>query len=73
MELKAADVAELAWRKSSKSGVFEDNCVEVAPMPDGSVAVRHSKHPAGPVIGYTQAEMRAFVEGAKAGEFDDLI
>jgi hypothetical protein len=62
----------LAWRKSSKSGPINDNCVEVAAAGD-DVAVRHSKTPVGPVITYTRDEFRAFVEGAKAGEFDDLI
>lgn len=63
----------LAWRKSSKSGPISDNCVEVAAVGDGSVAVRHSKHRQGPVLAYTQDEFRAFVEGAKDGDFDDLI
>lgn len=64
---------DLAWRKSTRSGPVNDNCVEVAPAGDGSVAVRHSKHQQGPVLAYTRDEFRAFVEGAKAGEFDDLI
>lgn len=36
--------AGLTWRKSSLSS---DNgtCVELAPLPDGRVAVRDSKHP----------------------------
>lgn len=62
----------LAWRKSSRSGPVSDNCVEVAAAGD-DVAVRHSKTPVGPVITYTRGEFRAFVEGCKAGEFDDLI
>jgi hypothetical protein len=73
MQLNPADVADLPWRKSSKSGPYSDNCVEVAPLADGSVAVRHSKHPDGLAIGYTRDEFRAFIEGARDGEFDDLI
>lgn len=61
----------LAWRKSSYSAC-NGACVEIAASGD-HVAVRHSKAPVGPVIAYTQDEFRAFVEGAKAGEFDDLL
>jgi hypothetical protein len=46
-------------------------CVEVAAI-DGGVAVRDSKDPDGPVLNFTHGEMLAFLQGAKAGEFDDL-
>lgn len=57
------------WVKSSLS-FSNGNCVEVASLPDGIIGVRHSRHPAGPVLRYTRAEWDAFVAGAKAGEFD---
>lgn len=60
----------LNWRKSSFSGGQGGNCVEVAELPDGGTAVRHSKSPAEPVIAYTAAEWDAFLKGVKAGEFD---
>jgi hypothetical protein len=47
-------------------------CVELAAI-DGSIAVRDSKDPAGPVLHFTRGEMLAFLQGAKAGEFDDLL
>jgi hypothetical protein len=47
--------------------------VEVAPLPDGGVAVRDSKDPSGPILRYTPLEFAAFLHGARAGEFDDLI
>jgi len=34
--------------------------------------MRNSRHPAGPALLYTRAEIAAFVTGVKAGEFDDL-
>ena len=37
---------------------------------DGSVDVRHSKHPGGGVLTYDADEWDAFVAGAKAGKFD---
>ena len=59
------------WRKSSASNPT-GNCVELAELPDGEVAVRNSRHPAGPTLVYTRAEIAAFIRGVRAGEFDDL-
>jgi hypothetical protein len=67
-----AQLSDLAWRKSRRSGAL-GNCVEVAPMSSGDIAVRHSQRPDGPVLVYTRAEMAAFLSGAKDGEFDDLV
>ena len=44
----------------------------MAELPDGAVAVRNSRHPSGPALVYTRAEITAFVSGVKGGEFDDL-
>lgn len=63
------DPASLAWRKSSYSDSGGE-CVETAVLPDRRVAVRHSKQPGGAILLYTPAEWRAFVAGAKGGEFD---
>jgi hypothetical protein len=68
----AAPLADLVWRKSRRSGAL-GNCVELAPLADGEVAIRHSRRPDGPVLVYTRAEMAAFLSGAKDGEFDDLV
>ena len=63
------DPASLTWRKSSYSeGAAE--CVETAVLPDRRVAVRDSKQPEGAILLYAPGEWRAFVAGAKAGEFD---
>jgi hypothetical protein len=61
----------VTWRKSRFSNP-SGNCVEVAELPDGGIAVRNSRHPAGPALVYTRAEIAAFICGAKNGEFDDL-
>ena len=63
------DLAGAVWQKSSRSGPFTDNCVEVAFVRD-SIAVRDSKCPDGPTLVFTPCEWDAFVGGAKDGEFD---
>lgn len=69
--VRPAVLAALPWRKSRASNP-SGNCVELAPLPGGDVAVRNSRHPAGPVLIYTRAELAAFLKGAQNGEFDDL-
>ena len=59
------------WRKSQASNP-SGCCVEVAALPDGAIAVRNSRDPAGPALVYTRAEVAAFLTGVKNGEFDDL-
>jgi hypothetical protein len=63
------NLANAEWQKSSRSGPYSDNCVEVA-FVDDAIAMRDSKHPEGPVLIFTQSEWDAFVLGAKDGEFD---
>ncbi|WP_433612092.1 DUF397 domain-containing protein [Dactylosporangium sp. CA-139114] len=58
-----------AWRKSTRSGPYSDNCVEVA-FAGGAVALRDSKDKTGPVLLFTPEEWVAFVGGTKDGEFD---
>jgi hypothetical protein len=69
---QVAAVVEVEWRKSTRSGPVSDNCVQLAPAGD-VVAIRDSKNPGFGALVFDRDEMRAFVEGAKAGEFDDLI
>lgn len=70
--IPATDLPVVSWKKSHRSN-SQGNCVELAQLPDGSVAVRNSRHPAGPALLYTKAEIQALIQGAKAGDFDSLI
>ena len=71
-EVPAALLGLLSWRKSAASNPNGD-CVELAPLPAGGVAIRNSRAPRGTALIYTRAEIDAFLRGAKAGEFDDLV
>jgi hypothetical protein len=60
------------WRKSARSSA-QGNCVELALLPEAGVAVRNSRDPEGPALVFTDAELEAFLGGAKDGDFDDLL
>ena len=67
-----ANTLDVRWVKSSHSNA-EGNCVEVAALVGGGVAVRNSRDPEGPALVYTPDELAAFLAGAKDGEFDHLV
>lgn len=74
------------WFKSTRSGPWTDNCVEVRFVKssrsgtDGAcvevggcecgIQVRDSKDPDGPVLNFTHAEWDAFLGGVQLGEFN---
>ena len=60
---------DVTWRKSRRSGPQGGNCVEIADLSDGQVAMRNSRFPDGPALVFTSAEWHAFVGGAKDGQF----
>lgn len=63
-------LTELDWRKASASG--NNGCVEIAPLPDGGVAVRDSKDQAGPMLAFRRHEWVSFLDGLAKGEFDHV-
>jgi Domain of unknown function (DUF397) len=68
----AAALRGVRWQKSRFSN-SQGTCVELARLPGGEIAVRNSRHPDGPALIYTQAEIHALIQGAKAGDFDNLL
>ena len=68
MQLTSVDIS---WRKSSASNP-SGNCVELAKLAGGAIALRNSRYPAGPVLISTREEVAAFLQSIRSGEFDDL-
>jgi hypothetical protein len=70
--MPASELTGIPWRKGSLSS-GQGNCVETAQLPGGGAAVRNSRHPHGPALVFTEAEIRAFLGSVKLGDFDELI
>lgn len=66
---QGGNCVETRWKKSTFSGQGGD-CVETILNSVGGVDVRDSKDPNGATLSFTPAEWRAFIGGAKDGEFD---
>ena len=72
---ESAHCVEVAFASSTQCAdacVNVATCVEVG-KPDDTcdmIHVRDSKDPTGPVLNFTRDEWKAFLLGAKAGEFD---
>ncbi|MFP5068452.1 DUF397 domain-containing protein [Pseudonocardia nantongensis] len=63
---RATDLGPVQWRTGGPG-------VEFAVLGDGQVAVRNARDPEGPVLVYTPDEISAFIDGARKGEFDDMV
>jgi hypothetical protein len=63
------NLSDARWRRSTSS-MGSGQCVEVAFLETGGVAIRDSKDQAGPVLMPLPGEWQAFVGGVKVGEFD---
>jgi hypothetical protein len=70
--MPATELADAKWFKSRRSNA-NGNCVEMARLADGHVAVRNSRDPEGPALVYTRAEIAALLDGTRDGDFDHLI
>lgn len=68
----AAEPGNDGWIKPW-SGPNGGDCLEARKLPGGRVALRQSTDPAGPAIILEPNEIRAFINGAKAGLADGLL
>ncbi len=69
--MAATELRGVVWQKSRHSN-SQGSCVEFARLPGGNVAMRNSRHPDGPALVYTPAEIEALLLGVKDGEFEHL-
>ncbi|MFF3441044.1 DUF397 domain-containing protein [Streptosporangium sp. NPDC002721] len=58
------------WRKATKSGSNQGNCLEAAPLSGGRVGLRDTEAPEKAPFVVSAGVWDAFVDGAKKGEFD---
>ncbi|WP_242902691.1 DUF397 domain-containing protein [Actinomadura terrae] len=63
--MSTSDLANLQWRKSSRSSGQGGQCVEVATHTT-MIAVRDSKDPNGPRLAFSAAEWHGFTQRVKA-------
>lgn len=68
----SVQLRQVRWQKSRYSN-SQGSCVEMALLPGGDIAVRNSRDPDGPALIYTRAEIQALLQGAKDGDFDNLL
>jgi hypothetical protein len=66
-----AAAIDAVWMKSRRS-TANGQCVELAALSRGRVAVRNSTDAASPALVFEASEFDAFLDGAKRGEFDHL-
>lgn len=64
-------MTRVTWRRGP--GSAPGASVEIALLESGDIGVRNSADPDGPMLVYTRAELAAFLDGARKGEFDDLV
>jgi hypothetical protein len=63
--IPACPTATVRWRKATRSNPT-GACVELAELPGGTVALRNSRHPAGPTLVFTRAAIAALLAAAKS-------
>ncbi|XVQ10890.1 DUF397 domain-containing protein [Spirillospora sp. CA-255316] len=65
----SADLSAAVWRKSSRSTAQGNECVEIAAT-TGFVAIRDSKHSAGPSMTVKRSTFALLAEEIRRGQHD---
>ncbi|WP_432012465.1 DUF397 domain-containing protein [Streptomyces cucumeris] len=60
------EIPPVTWHKSSYSNGAGGNCVECARLGDEQTAVRDSKDPGGPVLGFSQRAWGDFLAAVRS-------
>ncbi|MCW2919603.1 MAG: putative regulator protein [Actinomycetia bacterium] len=67
--MSASGIQDVTWKKSRRSNP-SGNCVEIAELADGAIAVRDSRQQAGPALIYSRTEIGVLISRARAGGLD---
>jgi hypothetical protein len=70
--MPAGDLTTARWYKSPASSP-QGNCVELASLPGGQIAMRNSRHPDGPALIFTKDEMKDLIDTLKSGTLDHRL
>jgi hypothetical protein len=68
--MPATDI-DARWIKSNRSNP-NGECVEMARLPGGDIAVRNSRDPDGPALVFPRRAVDALIRGMCHGQFDDM-
>lgn len=68
--MSRANLAAATWRKSSYSN-GQSNCVELAVLAEGRIALRDSRNPARGALLPTARQWHRLLRATKAGALDD--
>ncbi|MGW2411651.1 DUF397 domain-containing protein [Streptomyces tubercidicus] len=66
--MRAIDLSNITWRKSTYSNSDGGNCIEVSDDLPALTPVRDSKTPHGPALLFEAATWSSFVNAVKAGQ-----
>lgn len=66
----ALTLGSVSWQKGLRSQ-GNSNCVELGRVARGVIAMRDSKNPTGPALGFTDAEIGAMFADIQAGRWDE--
>jgi uncharacterized protein DUF397 len=67
--MPASGIRDVSWRKSRRSNP-SGNCVELAELDGGAIAIRDSRQRSGPALIYSRTEIAILIDRARTGSLD---